>query len=100
MERTFTVNEQNLYEVLLSIEYLFDVRIAAITRGDVNEQFREILFANEIDGRDMTQEEWDKFSSEWFWRKGYYEIFWDGISEAVDWDLREAGLIPKSDICE
>jgi len=100
MEHTFTINQKNLYEVLMSIEHLFDVRIAAITRGDVNDEFRQTLLAEDIEERDMTPEEWDKFANEWFWRKGHYEIFWDGVSDAVRWDLREAGLIPETAICE
>ena len=83
---------------IIGLERKFNIRSAVITRGEVNDEFSQ---CHEFDGdgaRDMTDQEWDKFTDEWFWRKGSSEIMWDGVSDAIRWDLREAGLIPNSSV--
>jgi hypothetical protein len=50
--------------------------------------------------RAMSDEDWDKFRQEWFWRKGYSDVMWEGVTEAIRWDLREAGLTPKEAVIE
>lgn len=83
---------------IIGLERKFDMRIAVVTRSDVNEEYSQ---CHEFDGdgaREMTNDEWDKFTDEWFWRKGSSEIMWDGVSDAIRWDLREAGLIPKTSV--
>lgn len=91
---------EELINALIALERKFDVRISVVTRGDVNDEFSQ---CHEFDGegaRDMTDEEWDKFRSQWFWRKGHSEIMWDSVPDAIRWDLRDAGLLPVGSVVE
>ena len=91
-------NMDDVINTLIALERKFDIKCAVVTRDDVNEEFSQ---CHEFDGdgaREMTDADWDKFASEWFWRKGHSEIMWDGVSDAIRWDLREAGIIPKTSV--
>lgn len=95
----------DVFRLLYHLEHKFTFRSTLITRGDVEQEF---LHAWEVDPdahpgggrRSMTEEQWEKFATEWFWREGYSDILWDGVSEAIWWDLREAKLIPETSVVE
>lgn len=86
-------DESDVVELLLALERRFPVRFAVVTKGDVNGEFQFLLEAEGKEIRDMTDDEWDKFASEWFWRKGHSEIMWNDIPNAIHWDLRQAGIV-------
>lgn len=100
-DKNFTENintRDEMIDALIALERKFDVRISVVTRADVEDEFSQ---CHEFDGegaRAMTDAEWDKFASEWFWRKGYSEIMWDSVPDAIRWDLRDAGLIPNTSV--
>lgn len=91
----------DVFRLLAHLEHKFEFRSTLVTRGDVEEEF---LHAWEVDfdarpggsHRSMTEDQWERFASEWFWRKGYSDIFWDGVREAIQTDLHEANLVPKT----
>lgn len=96
-ERATTIDD--LVDVLIALEYSYDIRTCVVTRNDVESEFEDSwLFDSEE--RKMTEEEWQKFRSDWFWRIGHSEVMWDGVIEAVRWDLREAGLLPPTAVVE
>lgn len=85
-------------DTIIALERKFDIRCAVVTRGEVNEEYSQ---CHEFDGdgaRNMSDDEWEKFAHEWFWTKGHSEIMWEGVSDAIRWDLRDAGLIPKTSV--
>ena len=98
-----TARDADIYDIvdlIVGLESLYDFRASLVTRNDVESEFEE---AWEFDGartRKMTDEEWQKFRSEWFWRKGHYEVMWDGVADAIRWDLRDCELLPKTDVVE
>ena len=89
-------------DVLIALEFAYDVRTCVVTRGDVESEFEDswLFDSDERERRKMTEEEWQKFRSEWFWRKGHSEVMWDGVIEAIRWDLREASLLPTEAVVE
>ena len=95
----------SVLKLLNKIERIHQCRISLITRRDVEDEFRDVVL-NEADGSSeqldtkMTDEQWEIFQHSWFWRKGYSEIMWDGVMEAVRWDLREEGIVPNSVVVE
>jgi hypothetical protein len=94
-QHTLTITDDNLYEALMALEKVFDIRLAVVTREDVNDEFQQMLFAAEQPGRPLTDEEWDQFTDLWFWRKGHYDVLWDGVSDSIREDLREVGVVPQ-----
>jgi hypothetical protein len=84
-----------LLDIIVALEWEYPVRISLVTKGDVESEFEEAWLFDGAEERQMTEEEWEKFRSEWFWRKGHSDIMWDGVTDAIRWDLREAGLLPK-----
>lgn len=84
----------DVIDLIVGLESLYDFRAAIVTRNDVEGEFEESWEFNGARARKMTDEEWQKFCSEWFWRKGHSEVMWDGVSEAVRDDLRELNLVP------
>lgn len=90
-EEIKNMSEAEFIRLLVKMERLRECRLALVTRSDVNSQFGEMLFNSDQPRRDMTEDEWERFASNWFWSKGYSEIFWDGcIWTAVDDDLTES----------
>lgn len=90
----------DLIDTLVLLQEKFDVRICAVTRGYVNDEFSQ---AHEFDGdgpRDLTDAEWEKFTDEWFWTKGYAEVMFSDVPNAIRWDLREASLVPQTTVVE
>jgi hypothetical protein len=85
----------DIVDLIFGLESLYDFRASLITRNDVESEFQDAWEFNGRRGRKMTDEEWEKFRSEWFWRKGHSEIMWDGVTDAIRWDLRELDLVPK-----
>jgi hypothetical protein len=90
----------DVFRLLHALEHKFTFVSTIVTRGDVEEEFSQ---AWEFDGtgrREMTEDEWEKFSQEWFWRKGASEVFWEDVPTAIRFDLREAGLLPETAVVE
>ena len=90
----------DLVDLLVGLEYAYDVRTSVVTRNDVESEFEEAWLFESEENRKMTDEEWEKFCSEWFWRKGHSEVLWDGVIDAIRWDLREANLMPNGAVVE
>jgi hypothetical protein len=88
-------NIYDIVDLIIGLESLYDFRASLIIRNDVESEFQYAWEFNGRQGRKMTDEEWEKFRSEWFWRKGHSEIMWDGVTDAIRWDLRELDLVPK-----
>lgn len=99
-ERATTIDD--IVDVLIALEFSYDIRTCVVTRNDVESEFEEswLYDSDERERRKMTEEEWQKFRSEWFWRKGHSEVLWDGVTEAIRWDLREASLLPTESVVE
>lgn len=91
-----SMTEEEVFALVRSLERHHDVRITMITKNDVNDVYRMALASEGIDRRDLTDEEWEKFSRSWFWQKGHLDIMWEGVQEAVAWDLREEKIIPET----
>ena len=90
----------DVFRIILALEQKFEFVSTLVTRGDVEEEFAQ---AWEFDGpgrREMSEDEWEKFTQEWFWRKGHSEVMWEGVVEAIRWDLREANLLPATAVVE
>ena len=96
--RATTIDD--LVDVLIALESAYDIRTCLVTRGDVETEFEDSWLFDSEEKRKMTEEEWQKFRSQWFWRKGHSEVMWDGVNEAIRWDLREAELLPQTAIVE
>lgn len=95
----------SVLKLLNHIERIHQCRISLITRRDVEDEYRDIMLFEATDPDEpvetkMTDDQWETFRHSWFWRKGYSEIMWDGVMEAVRWDLREEGLVPYSVVIE
>ena len=87
---------KDLREALRLLEEKFDVRIALLTRDDVNNEFSQ---SHEFDGdgaKDMTDAQWEKFTRGWLWSEGYLEVMLTDAWQAIRMDLLNAGLIPKT----
>lgn len=85
----------DIVDLIIGLEPVYDFRAALVTRNDVESEFEESWLFDGEENRKMTEEEWQKFRSEWFWRKGHSEIMWDGVTDAIRWDLRALGIAPK-----
>jgi hypothetical protein len=84
----------DIVDLIIGLESAYDFRASLITRNDVESEFEDAWLYDGEEPRKMTEEEWQKFRSEWLWRKGHSEIMWDGVTDAIRWDLRDAGLLP------
>ena len=91
-------DDDEMVRVLCALERRFAVRISAVTRGDVEDEFQQSLLADELEPRQMTDDEWARFADEWFWRKGHSEVMFGGVPEAIRWDLRDAGIVPTETV--
>ena len=90
----------DVFRIIRALEAKFEFVSTLVTRGDVDGEFAE---AWEFDGpgrRNMTDDEWEKFTQEWFWRKGHSDVMWEGVVDAIRWDLREANLLPETAVVE
>ena len=83
-------------DILYALERKFPMRISVVTRTDVEDEFRSILECEGIEPRDMTEDEWQRFAGEWFWRKGHSEVMYDGVIDAVRSDLRYTEIVPET----
>lgn len=91
----------DLIDLIIGLEWHYDIRLTAVTRDDVESEYQETWeFEGDEKRPKMTEDEWEKFRSQWFWRKGHSEIMWDGVTDAIRWDLREAGLLPTQAVVE
>lgn len=87
----------DLVDLLIGLEGAFDIRVCVVTRGDVESEFEE-AWSTDGQTRTMSDNEWESFRSEWFWRKGHSEIMWDGVTDAIRWDLMDLKLLPSSSV--
>lgn len=90
------MTKDQLFSLMRKIEHLHDVRIGVVTKEDVNDIFGMALASEGIESRELTDEEWEKFTHTWFWVKGHPEIMWEGIQEAVTFDMKWDGLLPET----
>lgn len=93
-------NVDDIIGIIIKLEDLYDFRASIVTRNDVESEFET---AWEFDGgekRKMTDEEWDTFCSEWFWRKGHSEVMWDRVPDAILRDLRDLDIVPRGKVIE
>ena len=90
------MTKDELFAIIRIIERHHDVRIGMITKNDVQDIFELALASEGIERRDMTDEEWEKFTHSWFWVKGHSEVFWEGVQESVSWDLRDEKILPET----
>lgn len=97
--RAEVTDESDLMDLLISMEPVFDVRFAMLSRGEVENEFEEAWEA-EGEHRKMTDAEWAKFASQHLWATGHVDVFREGLWEAIRWDLREANLLPEGAVIE
>lgn len=74
---------------LYAMEKQYGIVITVVTRGDVEDAWRQDHFADDLDAPPFTDELWDKFQETWEWRKGLSEVMWDGVWETIRNGLRE-----------
>lgn len=100
-EIVFQINHINdVFRLVRLLERKFDFVSTIVTRGDVEAEYGD-MWEYEGDGRrEMTEAQWEEFSHDWFWSKGHADIMWDGIPNAIRWDLRERGLVPETAVVE
>lgn len=90
----------DLIDLIIGLEFHYDIRLTAVTRDDVEGEYQELWAIAGEKHPKMTEDEWEKFRSQWFWKKGHSEIMWDGVTDAICWDLWLAGLLPKEEVVE
>lgn len=91
---------EDVFRIIRTLERKFDFVSALVTRSDVEDEFGE---AWEYEGdarREMTYDQWYRFSNDWFWTTGHLDIMWDGVPNAIRWELRELGFLPKEAVVE
>ena len=93
-ERATTIDD--IVDVIIALEFAYDIRTCVVTRGDVEDEYAQAWEFQGDEKRTMSEEEWQKFRSDWFWRKGHSEVLWEGVSDAITWDLNDCGLLPKN----
>jgi hypothetical protein len=91
----------DVFRLLHALEHKFTFVSTMVTRADVEEEYSQAWrYEGGHFGLEMSEEDWEKFSQEWFWRKGASEVFWEDVSTAIRFDLREAGLLPETAVVE
>lgn len=90
----------DVFRLLLAIEGKFEMIMSAVTRADVNDQYRQMWEADDKEAKDLTDEQWEQFQQTWFWRDGYSEVMWDDVPTAIRWELREMGITPGDAVIE
>lgn len=88
-------NLDEVFTLIRELEHAFDLRVSMITRRDVEEEYSTMWDYEGVETKELSPEQWEKFKDEWLWRKGYNDVMWEGVTEAIRWDLREAGLTPE-----
>ena len=86
-------DEGQAIEAICALERKFGLVVSAVTRYDVECEFHSLLENDDTPMRDLTDEEWDLFRSQWGWRKGIRQAMWDEVPGMIRDDLIEAGLI-------
>lgn len=69
---------------LYSLEKQYGIVVTIVTRGDIEDAWREGHFADGEDAPPFTDEMWDKFQDTWAWRKGLSEAMWDGVWDTIN----------------
>lgn len=100
MKKVSEMTMDEVFALLREIEREHHCRISMVTKDDVNDIYNLALASEGINRQDMTDEQWEKFTYTWFWAKGYAEIMWDGVQEAVAWDMRDEGIVPETVVVE
>ena len=85
----------DIIDLIIGLERLYDFRASLVTRGDVESEFEDSYLFDGQERRIMSNDEWKEFTRSWFWRKGHSEIMWDGVAEAIRWELRDLEMLPK-----
>lgn len=74
---------------LYALERQYGIVVTVVTRGDVEDAWREDHLADDKDAPPFTDEMWDKFQDTWAWRKGLSEVMWDGVWDTINDGLRD-----------
>jgi len=69
---------------LYALEKQYGIVVTVVTRGDIEDAWREGHFADGDDAPIFTDEMWDKFQDTWAWRKGLSEAMWDGVWDTIN----------------
>lgn len=89
-ELRFTPSEMtDLIQHLYSLEKQYGIVVTFVTRGDIEDAWRQDHFADDKEAPPFTDEMWDKFQDTWAWRKGLSEVMWDGVWETIQDGLRD-----------
>lgn len=75
---------EKLITHLYALEKQYGIVVTVVTRGDVEDAWREGHFAGGDDAPLFTDEMWDKFQDTWAWRKGLSEAMWDGVWDTIN----------------
>jgi len=86
----------DVFRIVRLLERKFDFVSTIVTRGDVESEFCDAWEFEGEERREMTEAQWEEFSHDWFWSKGHTDIMWDGVTDAIRWDLRERGYLPAT----
>lgn len=84
-----------LFRVIAQLERKLEFVSAFVLRSDVESIYKEMWDSEGHEPKDMTEEEWARFKQEWFWRKGFSEVMWENVDQAIRMDLRDLGLTPE-----
>jgi hypothetical protein len=100
MKNVSDMTMDEVFALTREIEREHHCRISMVTKEDVNDIYKMAIASEGIESHDMTDEQWEKFIYSWFWSKGYSEVMWDGVQEAVAWDMRDDGIVPDTVVVE
>jgi len=73
----------DLIKHLYRLEKHYGIVVTAITRGDVEEAWKNEFLAGDKEAPTFTDELWDKFQDTYEWRKGFAEVMWDAVHQLM-----------------
>ena len=80
----FSASEiDDLIKHLYLLERQYGIVLTAITRGDVEEAWKNEFLADGKEAPPFTDEVWDKFQDTYEWRKGFAEVMWDAVHQLM-----------------
>ena len=78
-----------LIDHLYSLEKQYGIVVTVVTRGDIEDAWKQDHLADDKDAPPFTDEMWGKYQDTWAWRKGLSEAMWDGVWDCIQDGLRE-----------
>lgn len=73
----------DLVKHLYLLEKQYGIVITVVTRGDVEEAWKNEFVAEDKEAPTFTDELWDKFQDTYEWRKGFAEVMWDAVHQLM-----------------